>query len=43
MGMPLFGACDELAVQIIQGCKQRNGPVSLVVMCLGANLSHAKR
>jgi hypothetical protein len=39
MGMALFGSRDNLALQITQRCKERDGAVADIIMGLGASVT----
>ena len=43
MGVLLFGAVDQLALQVAQRCEQRDGPVPDVVVRLRLDVSSAQR
>ena len=43
MGMALFGSSDNLALQITQRCKERDGAVADVIMGLGASVTLLQR
>src|SRR6266436_2143655 len=43
MGMALFGSRDNLAFQITQRCKERDGAVADIIMGLGASVTLLQR
>src|SRR5258708_12958791 len=43
MGMALFGSRDNLALQITQRCKERDGAVADIIMGLGASVTLLQR